>query len=397
MSSSEMSSIRRSSSAVRRVRRVSHDRLPFIPYGLLPLIGLLLLLFYGVTSFAKNRIEANVERTAKVALAEINANWAEVEANGQTVRLSGVAPSEAAARRAVQTVKEARAPTAFGRARPVTRVEADFSRTGATGGPSGPQTTEPDPSTSGVAAAPAPEFTYRLADGTFTLEGQVADEATRRRIRDAARARLDPPRISSLDNQLRVTNVRGDAEYTTVALRAVNALAQCDRGTVGFVDEQLSISCELPEEVASTVRTAMEAPLPIGTLGDVSLLANEAVAACETRLDDILNITKIEFAPSSSVISPASEPILDFVAAAARECPGRLRIEGHTDNTGAPELNDRLSRERAEAVRRALIARGVESARLVSEGFGPRVPVATNATAEGRARNRRIEIRVIRN
>jgi len=392
MSSRQMSSLRRTTSSLRRVRRVDHDRLPFVPWGLIPLIALVLLLLYGITSFAKHRIEAAAERSARSALMEIDADWADVEVNGQNITLTGQPPSAEAVERAKEAVLSARAPTNFGDARPVTRVESDFSTSAPTPDPVSPL---PSPSTPG-AELRAPEWTYRLSEGVMELRGQVPDEATRRQIRDAARRRIDQPRIASIDDRLDVTNVLADAEYTTVALRSVNALAQCDRGTVSFVGERFSIDCELPEDVAGIVRTTVEAPLPVGELGEVSLLANEAVQACEQRLEDILTVTKIEFAPGSSVISPASDPILDFVADAARECPGTLRIEGHTDNTGSAEVNERLSLERAEAVRRELVARGIEGVRLIAEGFGPRVPVATNATADGRARNRRIEIRVIR-
>jgi len=68
-------------------------------------------------------------------------------------------------------------------------------------------------------------------------------------------------------------------------------------------------------------------------------------------------------------------------------------VAGHTDNTGSAATNRRLSLERATAVRRYLMLRGVPGDRLVAQGYGPSSPVAPNATAEGRARNRRVELR----
>jgi len=67
-------------------------------------------------------------------------------------------------------------------------------------------------------------------------------------------------------------------------------------------------------------------------------------------------------------------------------------IEGHTDNTGSPQLNQRLSEQRADSVRNALVARAVPLARLQTKGLGLSQPVAENTTEDGRAQNRRVEI-----
>ena len=80
----------------------------------------------------------------------------------------------------------------------------------------------------------------------------------------------------------------------------------------------------------------------------------------------------------------------------ARGCPGvAIRIEGHTDSVGAAERNLLLSRARAEAVRAALIVRGVANERLRAEGLGQAQPRGDNATAQGRAENRRIEFKAV--
>lgn len=118
-----------------------------------------------------------------------------------------------------------------------------------------------------------------------------------------------------------------------------------------------------------------------------------AVQRCDQSMADLLGGATIEFATNSAVIRAASATLLDGIARAAKACPGRLRIEGHTDNEGRDAFNTTLSLRRAEAVRTALVRRGIEASRLVAEGFGAGRPVATNETEAGRARNRRIEIR----
>jgi len=116
-----------------------------------------------------------------------------------------------------------------------------------------------------------------------------------------------------------------------------------------------------------------------------------ALQACERSLASLLAGEQIEFANASATISAKSATLLDQLAKEARACPGNIRIEGHTDSVGRPNFNLRLSDDRAAAVRAALIERGVPADRLQSEGFGATRPLADNHTAEGRAKNRRIE------
>ena len=120
-----------------------------------------------------------------------------------------------------------------------------------------------------------------------------------------------------------------------------------------------------------------------------------AASACEKSLAEIVAQTKIEFATASAIIQPRSTPVLDALAQAAAQCPGRLMIEGHTDSTGSPQTNQALSLARAEAVRAALAQRGLAQDRLQAQGLGDERPLADNVNAEGRARNRRIEFRAV--
>ena len=70
-------------------------------------------------------------------------------------------------------------------------------------------------------------------------------------------------------------------------------------------------------------------------------------------------------------------------------------IEGHTDNIGDPEANLKLSQQRAEAVRQLLISLGVDAGRVEARGYGKNKPRASNENLEGRALNRRVEVRLI--
>jgi outer membrane protein OmpA-like peptidoglycan-associated protein len=103
----------------------------------------------------------------------------------------------------------------------------------------------------------------------------------------------------------------------------------------------------------------------------------------------------LAFESGRSTLKPESRSTVDELAAILKAFPtARIRLEGHTDNVGKPDANQRLSLERAEAVRSALIAGGVEAGRLDAAGFGQERPVSSNATEEGRAKNRRTELAV---
>ena len=104
-----------------------------------------------------------------------------------------------------------------------------------------------------------------------------------------------------------------------------------------------------------------------------------------------LTLGGVEFETGSTRLRGASAETLDGVAQMLREHGDlRLRVEGHTDNTGSTAGNERLSQQRAEAVRSFLVERGVGADRLLAVGVGPSQPVASNDTAEGRQRNRRV-------
>jgi outer membrane protein OmpA-like peptidoglycan-associated protein len=108
-------------------------------------------------------------------------------------------------------------------------------------------------------------------------------------------------------------------------------------------------------------------------------------------------IEGIVFDNGKAVVKPASEPVLTRAVALLQEYPQlRLEIVGHTDDRGQREANVRLSEARAAAVRKWLVDHGVAEDRLTARGAGPDSPVESNATAAGRAKNRRIEFALVK-
>ncbi|AOS96077.1 Outer membrane porin F precursor [Microbulbifer aggregans] len=103
----------------------------------------------------------------------------------------------------------------------------------------------------------------------------------------------------------------------------------------------------------------------------------------------------VDFEPGGS--TPNMETIGDVEALLVilRDFPSvTIVIEGHTDSEGEPEKNQRLSQWRAEWVKNFLVDRGIESERVVAEGFGDTVPIADNSTPHGQEKNRRLVVRV---
>jgi len=108
---------------------------------------------------------------------------------------------------------------------------------------------------------------------------------------------------------------------------------------------------------------------------------------------------KIQFQTGKAVIKPESEPVLKSVAEILAAHPEikKLSIEGHTDNVGSEAGNVALSKKRAAAVVTWLVTKGgIAADRFVSDGFGPTRPIADNATEEGRAANRRVELLIVK-
>jgi outer membrane protein OmpA-like peptidoglycan-associated protein len=107
----------------------------------------------------------------------------------------------------------------------------------------------------------------------------------------------------------------------------------------------------------------------------------------------VLTLGDVLFDTGKATLKPGAYNTIDRLASVLKESPDRkVTIEGHTDNTGSAELNQALSERRADAVQTALLERGVNSNQIVAVGKGMDFPIASNGNAEGRQRNRRVEM-----
>jgi outer membrane protein OmpA-like peptidoglycan-associated protein len=112
----------------------------------------------------------------------------------------------------------------------------------------------------------------------------------------------------------------------------------------------------------------------------------------------ITTFEPVYFKTDSEVIEERSHPMLKEIGGVLRINPGmQIRVEGHSDAQGDDEYNRQLSKRRADSVRSFLIENGAARAQVEAEGVGERRPIASNETAEGRSKNRRVEFHIVRN
>ena len=115
---------------------------------------------------------------------------------------------------------------------------------------------------------------------------------------------------------------------------------------------------------------------------------------CEIR--EIINLPGVNFQKNSSILLAGGKSVLDDAAATLRLNPDIVvEVAGHSDSAGSAEYNVWLSDRRAKSVRNYLIDRGANARNLSARGYGEAEPLADNETAQGRARNRRVELRIL--
>ena len=146
-----------------------------------------------------------------------------------------------------------------------------------------------------------------------------------------------------------------------------------------------------PEPEPEPVAAPAPAPAPVPVVPVVAEPEPE-----EEVVARVIALEGVNFETNSDRLTASSVNDLDDAAQTLNDNPGvRVVIAGHTDSMGNDQYNLNLSQKRAEAVRAYLIDKGVEGDRLIARGLGESEPVASNDTAAGRAKNRRVELRIL--
>jgi outer membrane protein OmpA-like peptidoglycan-associated protein len=175
--------------------------------------------------------------------------------------------------------------------------------------------------------------------------------------------------------------------------------------SVAALPPSASAAPATPPSATTAPAAAVATPAPVAPVAPAPAALPATDATLAQRLAALvpdadaggrrMTLEDLVFEPGTAVIVGEASIALERVAAwLATEPASAVRIEGHTDATGSPEANRTLSLRRAEAVRDALVERGVSVSRIAVSGEGAAGPVASNDDAAGRARNRRVVVRL---
>lgn len=216
--------------------------------------------------------------------------------------------------------------------------------------------------------------------GDRKLEVTYARQAVQR----AEDARIVTLRKQAAERQLAADNGRRDAQaqaqqsaLAAEQARAAQAEADADRARAEAAADEASRNAK----DANAVRERLRAQL------------NSVLATSETARGLIVNMSDVLFDTGKYTLKPNTQISLARVSGILQAYPGlKLQVEGYTDSTGSPDFNQKLSDNRAGAVRDFLVTQGVSPDNIVATGYGESKPVADNGTAAGRQLNRRVNL-----
>ena len=240
-------------------------------------------------------------------------------------------------------------------------------------------------------ASPAVAQTAAPQPGQVLVTGTVADEASKASV--LARLR-EVYGADMVVDQITVGGVATPANWNNYVQKLITPdLKQISRGQLKIDGSTVSLKGEVANEaqrqkIASNVATSLNPTYTVNNGLRVS-------AADQGILDNTLANRTVEFESGKATLTPAGRAILDEMAAAMLKLKERkVDLIGHTDNQGLKATNQGLSQARAEAVKAYLSGKGIKPDLMTAFGQGADRPIASNDTAEGRARNRRIEFRL---
>ena len=329
------------------------------------LFGILLivvLLLFAVPRYLKSIPETLTKKVSK-NLSDKQLSWTAVRANGRDIILSGVAPTIEEHDKAVQSAKDV-----FGVRDVVDKISPELIT---------PYT-----------------LNMSINSNEIKLEGYMPTKEDKEALLSLIKEQYPKEKlIDGID-----IGTGNPKSWNELVLTIAEGLKGLDASSVHIVDDEVQISGKIKTQKEKDIFTVAlkqfeNNPYKINT-HIVSM--DRPIIICQEKFNKLLSKQKIKFASNKSDIAAESKKVLKELSFISSLCPqANMVIVGYTDSLGNDEKNKKLSFERAQAVVSRLFQEGVELKRMTALGEGESKPIADNKTEEGRAKNRRIEFKVI--
>jgi outer membrane protein OmpA-like peptidoglycan-associated protein len=235
----------------------------------------------------------------------------------------------------------------------------------------------------------------RIAQERDTAAAQAKAEAKRKADEEAQRqSELAAAREAKIKAEAELAAVKAKMEADALGQAKADAEALAARTKAEAEALAAKTKAEADEREAKALAEAEQARKAAEALRAQLLEQfNRILDTRDTQRGLVINMADVLFDTGKFELRPIAREKLARLGGIVLAHPGlNLDIEGHTDSTGSDELNQKLSDQRAESVRKHLIEQGLPETSLVAVGFGKSMPVADNSTAAGRQQNRRVEI-----
>jgi outer membrane protein OmpA-like peptidoglycan-associated protein len=220
-------------------------------------------------------------------------------------------------------------------------------------------------------------------------------ESQRRALAEKQQAEAEAQRAEAEKQQAEAEKQRMAAELAAAKEAQARAEADRERAEAEKAKAEAQAQQQAAQDAAAREKEAAEKAEREKEELRATLLAqfNRILETRDTPRGLVVNLGDVLFATAKFDLRPEARERLAKLSGIVLAHPGlNLTIEGHTDNVGSDTFNQTLSEQRAQSVRQYLVDQGLESSAISAQGFGKTMPVADNTTADGRQKNRRVEI-----